>query len=243
MNKNKPRTIAIIVIVIAVLIVLAGFVTYAIRFHGKLSTQAEDWGYFAGYQSYFISVCSLVLLGYISYITYTTSRKFSLLQHRPYLVITLEAPIDGSPLFRHTDRTYHIRNATAVPAINVLVRHKLDRKQEFTKWIASTAVAPNASTDIPWVQFPDVIEVCFSDIEAENFFLYKYVDSIGTVVHIGKTEYNQYLTEAIQYRDLNAEHLRTKLTAAIHQEITVNHKSFNDAMTFFNNETIIKNLL
>lgn len=243
MNRNKPQTIAIIVIIIAVLIVMAGYVTYGIHFHGKLSTKAEDWGHFAGYQSYFISVCSLVLLGYISYITYSTSRKFSLLQHRPYLVITLEAPIVGSPLYGHTDRTYHIRNATAVPAINVLVRHKLDRKQAFTKWIASTAVAPDSSTDIPWVQFPDVIEVCYSDIEAENFFLYKYVDSIGTVVHIDKTEYERYVAQAVQYRNFNAEHLRNSLTAAIHKEIAVNHNSFNDAMAYFNNENIIKNLL
>lgn len=240
---NKQRPITIIVVLLAVVIIGTGYVTYFFHYNGEVSKSPNDWSSFATYQSYFVSVCSLLLLSYISYITYTTSKKFSLLQHRPYLVLTFEAPVVGSPLYTHVDRTYHVRNATSVPAINVLVRHKLDRKADFTKWVSCAAIAPNSSIEIAWVQFPDVIEICFSDIESQNYFKYNFIDSTGRVIRMSNADYKMCLNESIKYKNFNAEHLRTQLSLIIHKEIKVKSKSFNDAMDTFNSEVIKAHLL
>ena len=79
-----------VLIAISVIIILIGLILYFNVFNADFSEASTDWANFAIFNGYFISVISIIILGYISIITYNTTDNFNRLQIKPLIFFILE---------------------------------------------------------------------------------------------------------------------------------------------------------
>lgn len=69
-----------------------------------------------------------------------------------------------------------------------------------------------------WVHWADKIEVCFSDLTNERFYLFEFMDYNGRTKVISRTQYSAFLQQAVENRNNNMTHLRDKLELYIATE-------------------------
>lgn len=194
---------------ISIVIVTAGLILYFNPFNKNYSNNSNEWADFATFNGYFISIVNLIVLGYISIITYEATKAFNRLQIRPLLFITLDKPEQIQGAFK--DSWYAV-NGAKHPALNLIVRFSTDRNSNsFTKWASCTSLNENQRLELFWIHWADKIEISYSDLTSEKFYKFEFMDYFGMTKEIEKTEYFEYLKKAEDNRDNNVTHLRDKL--------------------------------
>lgn len=173
---------------------LSGLVLYFLNFHSDYSKASSDWSNFATFISLFINVISLVLLATISFITFLASNRYNQLQLRPHIYLFEATRVNALLL---SPRTWQMTNRSSVPAINVLVRYCFNRdEQSWTNWIICFSLGPNLTRELGWVNFADIIEICYTNIENSNSYLYNFKEYTGEERTITQQEYLSNLREA-----------------------------------------------
>jgi len=215
-QQNSSMKVFGLILIISLLILSGGFFLYFSHFNGQYSSKVDDWANFATFNGYFVNVLTLLILGYISFITYKATNNFNKLQIRPLLYLTVDYPQQIKNTFKDS---WYVVNGANYPAINLLVRFTQDRQsQTFSKWVSCTSLSGTDKKELFWVHFADVIEICYSDLTEEKFYLLEYKDYNGKIKPISKTEYAANLSEAITNRANNITHLRDKFEKFIHDQ-------------------------
>ncbi len=206
----------ILIIIFSIIIIAIGLVLYLSRFNSFYSSSSEVWANFATFNGYFLSIINLIILGYISFITFRTTHIFNRLQVRPLLFITLDKPEQITGIFKDC---WFINNGAKNAALNLIVRYTTNRNKPFTKWISCTSLGENQRLELFWVHRADKIEICFSDLNNEKFYSFEFMDYNGQTREITKKQYDIYLQQAVDNRDNNMTHLRDKFEKYISQEV------------------------
>ena len=79
-------------LLLSISIIVAGLILYFTHFSRAFSNNANDWADFATFNSYFLSIVTLIILGYISVLSFRTTHAFNKLQIKPILFITIDKP-------------------------------------------------------------------------------------------------------------------------------------------------------
>lgn len=215
----------ILIIILSVVIISLGLILYFFHFHGNPSNEAGDWADFATFNGYFLSIINLVILGYISYITFQTTQAFNRLQIRPLLFITLDKPEQIIGKFKDS---WYVNNGAKNAALNLIVRYTTKRNEKpFTKWVSCTSLAENQRLELFWVHWADTIEISFTDLTNERFYLFEFTDYNGRTRDISEEQYLAFAQQASENRDNNMTHMRDKLE----QYLSAEKKDGFDPMT------------
>ena len=196
------------IIVISILIIISGFILYfsgsillyLVDYNSHISDISSDLANFAIFNNYFLGLISLILLGYISFITYRTTNNFYNIQLRPLVFATLDKPERIQK--NHNNLSWYVVNGAKSPALNLIVRFSKD-PHRYTKWVACTSLAEKQRLELFWVRPALKIEICYSDVTEENFYFYEYQDLSGKTKKIEKSEYMTYWEEAKKNGDNN----------------------------------------
>jgi len=210
------RKLIWIIISVCILIISAGLIIFFSHFNQGYSNDRSVWGDFATFNGYFLSIVNLIILGYISYVTFQTTHTFNRLQIRPLLFITLDKPEQITGAFKDS---WYVSNGAKNAALNIIVRYTLNRNTEpFTKWVACTSLGENHRLELFWVHWADKIDICFTDINNERYYLFEFMDYNGRTTEINLAQYSQFLKQAADNRDFNLTHTRDKLEEYIASE-------------------------
>lgn len=224
------------IIISSIVIISLGLILYFTHFSGGYSDKGNDWSDFATFNGYFLSIINLVILGYISYVTFQTTHAFNRLQIRPLLFITLDKPEQIIGTFKDS---WYVTNGAKNAALNLIVRYSTNRNTEaFTKWVSCTSLAENQRLELFWIHWADKIEICFTDLANERFYSFEFMDYIGQTKEITRDQYLAFLQEAVNNRDNNMTHLRDKLE----QYIVAEKAKGIDPMKDYTDNFIRKNI-
>lgn len=224
-------------LLLSISIIVAGLILYFTHFSRTFSNNASDWADFAAFNSYFLSIVTLIILGYISLLTFRTTHAFNRLQIKPLIFITLEKPEQITGQFKDS---WYVNNGAKNAALNLIVRYTTNRKSEpFTKWVSCTSLAENRKLELFWIHWADKIEICFSDLTDDRFYLFEFMDYYGHTREISRENFYTYLKEAADNRTNNMTHLRDKLE----QYISVEKAKGNDPMEKYIDNFLKKNIL
>ena len=204
------------IVSISIAIIAVGLILYKSHFNGAYSENSDDWANFATFNGYFLSIINLMILGYISYITFQTTHAFNRLQIRPLLFITLNKPEQITGAFKDS---WYVNNGAKNVALNLIVRYATDRKTgAYTKWVSCTSLAENQRLELFWVHWSDTIQICFNDLTNEHVYLFEFMDYSGQTREISREQYLTYTKQASENRDNNMTHLRDKFEQYIADE-------------------------
>lgn len=224
-------------IVISILILVCGLILYFTHFNNNYANNSNEWADFATFNSFFLSIVNLIVLGYISHITYELTKAFNRLQIRPLLFITLDKPEQIQGKFKDS---WFAVNGAKYPALNLIVRYTTDRKSNsFTKWVSCTSLGENQRLELFWIHWADKIEICFGDLTSERFYKFEFMDYLGQTKEIARKEYLEKLKEAEDNRDNNVTHLRDKFEKYL---VTAKQNGNNDPMKNYTADFIDKHL-
>jgi hypothetical protein len=194
--------------------------------------KSEEWANFASFNGYFVNVLSLLIIGYISFITYKATNNFNKLQISPLLYLTIDSPSQ----VKNLKDCWYVINGANYPAINLLVRYTFDRKiNEYSKWVSCTSLSGNDKKELFWIHWADKIEICYSDLTQERFYLLEYVDHNAKNKPISEKEYVSNFNDAIANRENNIIALRDKFEDYFAGEIK---KGNNKPMKNYNDDFI-----
>lgn len=187
----------ILIIVISILNLVIGVALYFYNFQGALSSNSSDWNNFSGYLSLFVNICSLLLIGYVSYLTYdinkiatNTALESQKIQNTPILDVLNEQSIKF-PQF-NTDSSYLICLSN-VGARNIHIRMFIeDGLGEIkTYWVLMNGLIGNSKFEITWLQHYRKFEICYTDAINTRFFLYEYDTIRGRHSEIKSKDFNE----------------------------------------------------
>lgn len=217
-SKSKSLYTKLIfwIVILSIAIIVVGLIFYFTHFNNAYSSASGDWANFATFNGYFLSIVNLIVLGYISFITYQTTQAFNRLQIRPLLFITLNKPEQIREVFKDS---WFVNNGAKNAALNLIVRYTTNRNGEpFTKWVSCTSLGENQRMELFWIHWADKIEICFTDLSGERFYLFAFVDYNGHTIEINNKEYSDFLQQAVDNRDNNMTSLRDKLEGYINSQ-------------------------
>lgn len=221
----------------SIIIILVGLSLYFFHFNNGYSNDQTHWGVFGDYINIFLNFASLIILGYISFVTFRTTDTFNRLQIRPILFITLDKPEQIVGSFKDS---WYVVNGAKNTALNLIVRFTDNRNSgKFTKWVSCTSLSENQRLELFWIHWADEIEICFTDLTKERFYLFKFMDFNGDTREITRHQYTEFLQQAIENRNNNMTHLRDKLEEYI---FTENSKGINP-MSDYTINFIAKNIM
>src|SRR4051794_32524261 len=69
------RKLVIGSIIIVLLLLVLGLVTYFTQFHGEMSTSSSDWSAFSNYMSLFVGIASLCIVALVSFLTFKINEE------------------------------------------------------------------------------------------------------------------------------------------------------------------------
>ena len=218
------------IIIFSIVIVSVGLILYFTHFNGMYTDSGSYWFNFATFNGYFLNIINLIILGYISYVTYQTTYTFNRLQIRPLLFITLDKPEQITGVFKDS---WYVTNGAKNAALNLIVRFTTKRNLEpFTKWVSCTSIAENQRLELFWVHWADKIEISFTDLTSERFYLFEFMDYNGQTREISRQHYSDFMQQAANNRNNNMTHLRDKFEQYISSEKA---KGVSDPMKDYTN--------
>lgn len=218
---------------ISILVLGIGFFLYFRYFNSSYSTNSNDWANFATFNGYFVNIVSLIILGYLSYLTFVATEHYNKMQMRPIVFLVTDTPRQiENPPFKDT---WFVVNGAKNPALNILVRYAESRdSKEFSRWVACGSLAENSKLELFWVHYADKIEICFTDLSQEKYYLYEFLDFNGITNQINKKDYLRNFQDATDNRNNNITHLRDKLEKyIIEQRNAKNTKLMEDYSNSF----------
>ena len=182
---RTPGIRNLIVICAAILIIALFF--YFLRFNSGLADQQSIFGVFGDYLNPFLTLISVILLGYISIRANQITETFQHIQLLPHLYLSME-----KSSIVPNDEDWIIRNGYEAPAINILVRMTFNRNSGiYTKWVNCFSLAKELKKEMPWIRWADEIQVMCSDISSVRHFGIIYRDWTGAINNnVTPQEYN-----------------------------------------------------
>ncbi len=223
------KQIRFIIIAISAVLLL-GLILYFYNFHDSLSKNPSDWSYFASFQGIFISIASLILLGYISYMSFKLTDSYYKQQNRPIIEISHGQYKVNENV--NLESCWYLINCSKSVARNVIIRFKMNRKEDYSKWVSCYAITDNISQPLIWIHYADVINVCYTDSLYENFYEFEYKDIRGTTKTIHKNIYDEYLKVAENNSHGNISVLHYKFTQLISKNTVILNSSDNYLTSF-----------
>lgn len=224
----------IAVAVTSILVLGIGFFLYFKYFNSNYSANSDDWANFATFNGYFVNIVSLLILGYLSYLTFVATEHYNKMQLRPILFLVTDIPWQiENPPFKDT---WVVINGAKNPALNILVRYTESRESNvFSRWVSCGSLAENGKLELFWVHWADKIEICFTDLSQEKYYLYEFLDFNGKTKQINRDDYLRIFQDATDNRNNNITHLRDKLEKYIFEQ----RKALNtDPMKDYSNSFI-----
>ena len=194
-------------IIISGLIILIGLLIYFSKHNLSLSNISEDWANFAIYNGYFLSIVNVLILGYISFITYQTTYRFNKLQNQPLIYLNVDIP--EMVKNEYIKDSWYVSNGAKSSAVNLLVRYWIN-STNCTKWVSCTSLAEKQRLELFWIKFAYRIDICFTDITEDNFYILEFKDMHGITTEIKKEKYYFNLEEAKNNRKNNIINLLDK---------------------------------
>ena len=222
----------------SVFVLGAGLFLYFKYFNSRYSTESDDWANFATFNNYFVNIASLLILGYLSYLTFVATEHYNKMQLKPILFLVTDTPrqIKNAPF----KDTWVVVNGAKNPAINLLVRYTEGRESKiFSRWVSCGSLAENGRLELFWIHWADKIEICFTDLTQEKYYRYEFQDFNGKTEQIKQPDYLPYFIDAIDNRNNNITHLRDKIEKYIYEQNSANN---SDPMKDYSN-TFIKPLI
>lgn len=155
----KAEKGVILVILLCVTLIILGYVTYMIIYIRSSDIKISELSNFASYNGYFISLCNLLLIGMIAYLTLETTNSYNNLQTTPLLDLTVDQD------------SWYLINSSNAAARNISVRFGFNRyENKFTQWVACYSLNGNEKISLSWLRFADVIEVIYEDAFSRKFY-------------------------------------------------------------------------
>ncbi|HCV14978.1 MAG TPA: hypothetical protein DF637_01405 [Rikenellaceae bacterium] len=141
---------------------------------------------FYSFNNYFLSIATTIVLGYIAYLGYYSINKFNQLQIKPVLFgyISKTSFWDNKEQF-----TWHIKNASHYPAMNIYVTYSIHGKF-FSKPVSCGCVNGNDNIELFFVPGIKVLKLYFSDLQTEKYYIVTIENNISNQKSILKKEYD-----------------------------------------------------
>jgi hypothetical protein len=189
-----------IVIIIVFLILTFGLTTYFLKYHGPESDKSEDWSHFGHYIEVYVSLASLVLIGFVSIITHEineratkiasqnleASKKFQRIQTMPILDLTVER--SHNDFFPTYPDSWYVINCSIAAARNISVKFWMGSTESC--YISLYAMGEKAKLELPWIRYASKIQLLYSDPISEAFYLFEMQNLRGTINEINTDEFN-----------------------------------------------------
>lgn len=178
----------------SILIILSSAVLYFYKFHGSLSSNSSEWNNFASFISLYVNISSLLLIGYVSYLTYQINKdavKISensmeisgdslkvtrdgiMIQNTPVLDI-----INDKSNYYPNENVFHsfIVCLTSCAARNIHIRMYLSYGGEELQsyWILMNCIVGNSKIELSWLQKYTRLEICYTNSLDSDFYLYSF---------------------------------------------------------------------
>jgi hypothetical protein len=191
---NRRQLIWLITICATTL--LTPLILYFSIFHNGLSRDSSRWRDFATFIALFVTIVNMLLIGSISLITSRATAFFQERQLRPHIFISEGTKINTALT---SYRTWQLTNSSSAPAINILVRFCFHRSTgDWTKWVICFSLKKDGLRELGWINFADVIEVCYSDLANRRWYLYRFADYIGQETFVAEQVFTTISNQARQ---------------------------------------------
>lgn len=186
-----------ILLFVAVVILLIPLILYFSIFNGKLSTDSGHWRDFGTFTAMFVTLVNMLLLASISLTTSRTTAAFQERQLRPHIFLFERDRVNQQI---PSARTWQMTNSSGVPAINVMVRYSFNRNNplDWSKWVICFSLKKDDTRELGWIHFADSVEICYSNIANDKWYLYKFQDYTGIESQITRQEFDHIATSARQ---------------------------------------------
>lgn len=181
---------------------VSGLTLYLLYFNGDFSIDSTQWSNFSTYYSLFINTASLIILGMIGYLTYDTTDKYNKLQNQPLLYIGVDDPLLYTNLYKNS---WCVFNASKAPALNLYVRYYYykDRDGIPSQWITSSSLTGDGKKELFWIHWADKIEIAYSDLTEENYYILSVQDTNDRkVVPIKKDDFRAIASQSNKYYNI-----------------------------------------
>ncbi len=177
-----------LLIAVTSVFILIGFFTYFHKFNGELSNNDQNWSSFSTFMSLFVNLASLILIGYISFITFYSTNKFNELTHRPFLDLTVQST--SEVMLFNIVKVWYIFNCTNAAARNIKLVFWMNNNTK-SKFIICYSVPGNKMIELNWLHYISKYEIYYSDILEENFYKLTYQNLGGITTEISHEEFNE----------------------------------------------------
>jgi hypothetical protein len=191
------RGLFIILLIVSSAILLAPLILYFSVFNGPLSSDSAHWRDFATFTAMFVTVVNMLIIASISVTTSRTTALFQERQLRPHVFIFENTRINQQI---PSARTWQMTNSSGVPAINVMARFAIqtNNQLDWSKWVICFSLKKDDSREFGWIHFAHVIEICYTNISHDRWYLYRFQDYTGTESSLTLEEFQQIATAARQ---------------------------------------------
>ncbi|QNA43195.1 hypothetical protein [Lacibacter sediminis] len=150
---------------LSIVFIVVPVIVYRLNFGGFMSDSKGDFGTFGDFMNPFLSLTSIILLGYISLQTFITSRNYNEIQLRPHLFLE-----EVSSSMANHSFVWQLTLVSEAPAVNVFVRFNLGGAN-FTKWVLCPPFSKNKTPLVlTWIRSAPSIELMYSDITGQNIY-------------------------------------------------------------------------
>ncbi len=170
----KKSTIYVFTVLCIILII--GPVVFYILLQGSsnISRNLSEWADFSNYWSPFISLSSLIILSYLSYIVF----KFDQNRHRESEIkeSILDRPILAF-IKNRTTNLYYIKNVGKGAAINISLKANLIREKELWQHEAQMySLKEGDAYSLEWIDVSTMFIAWYQDVFGNAFYSYMEYD-------------------------------------------------------------------
>jgi hypothetical protein len=220
----KPNEIKIFCI--ASILILLSLLLYFFKFHGPLSSNSSDWSNFASFISLHVNVASLILIGYVSYLTYQINidavkiSENSMKISEDSLKVTKNSiTIQNTPVLDIiSDRSINYPNENvfssfivclsncAARNIHIRMYIKYGGEELQTYWILMNCIVGNTKIELSWLQRYSRLEICYTDSLASDYYLYSFDTIRGCHIQIEQDTFERMTKKegyVITFDDVN----------------------------------------
>ena len=156
-----------------------------------------------------VSALNTLILGFIAWRAFETTRRYNHSLIRPNIFANNLIKKD---LYNPDSYNYiwTLGNTSKHPAINMLIRHTINKEENgktriigATKWVSCSTLAGEQSIELFWINHAYSIEICYTDISGDKY----YLSTVGALMvktrKLKKKNYDHYVQEAIDNRSNN----------------------------------------
>lgn len=209
MSKNKRVSFTALVVACFIILVV-GILIYWINFSSfPVSKKNSDWADFGTYLQIFLTLISIVITSYISYLLFRIQSDFNEKSIKPIIVFEIS---DSSENFKALKYSWYCVNVGNGPAVNIIIDYSTDSDEK--KWdgkVICYSLKSGDKIEIPWIRFPNSILAYYQDSLNSQGYISKCKDDKVSFEKIN-VEDKVFSEKADRLEDRISELLKTILT-------------------------------